>query len=152
MESSILLCISVNPKEAPERPLALDALRAMTKYLDRERVVAVGELGYNLINEMEEEIFVKQMNIAAQKDMLITVHLPHNNKPDGMERIEGILNGDKSVSRHNRKKILVDHNVEETIEQTLALGLWAGLSVYPITKLSPTRAMKIIKKYGYYDT
>ncbi|MGB6671553.1 MAG: TatD family hydrolase [Candidatus Nitrosopolaris sp.] len=142
------VCISVNPKEAAERPLALDALRAMTKYLDRERVVAVGELGYNLINEMEEEIFVKQMNIAAQKDMLITVHLPHNNKPDGMERIEGILNGDKSVSRHNRKKILVDHNVEETIEQTLALGLWAGLSVYPITKLSPTRAMKIIKKYG----
>ena len=63
-----------------------------------------GELGYNLINEMEEEIFVKQMNIAAQKDMLITVHLPHNNKPDGMEKIEGILNGDKSVSRHNRKK------------------------------------------------
>jgi len=142
------VCISVNPKEANERPLALDALKAMTKYLDRERVVAVGELGYNLINDLEEEIFLKQMDIAARKDMLMTVHLPHNNKPEGMKKMERILNDDKSGNKYNRKKILVDHNVEETIEKTLDLGLWAGLSVYPITKLSPVRAMKIIKKYG----
>ena len=142
------VCISVNPKEANERPLALDALKAMTKYLDRERVVAVGELGYNLINDLEEEIFLKQMDIAARKDMLMTVHLPHNNKPEGMKKMERILNDDKSGNKYNRKKILVDHNVEETIEKTLNLGLWAGLSVYPITKLSPVRAMKIIKKYG----
>ncbi len=142
------VCISVNPKEANERPLALHALQSMTKYLDRERVVAVGELGYDLINDLEEEIFLKQMDIAARKDMLMTVHLPHNNKPEGMKRMGRILNEDKSGSKYNRKKILVDHNVEETIEKTLDLGLWVGLSVYPITKLSPARAMKIIKKYG----
>ena len=146
------VCISVNPKEAIERPLALDAVDAMIKngFLDRERVVAVGELGYNLINDLEEEIFVKQMDIAAEKDMLMTVHLPHNNKPQGMKRIERILLNDKNKgdSKYNREKILVDHNVEETIEKTLELGMWAGLSVYPVTKLSPERAIKIIKKYG----
>ena len=146
------VCISVNPKEATERPLALDAVDAMVKngYLDRERVVAVGELGYNLINDLEEEVFVKQMDIAAEKDMLMTVHLPHNNKPEGMKRIERILLNDKNKgdSKYNREKILVDHNVEETIEKTLELGMWAGLSVYPVTKLSPKRAMKMIKKYG----
>ena len=151
------VCISVNPKEATERPLALDAVDAMVKngYLDRERVVAVGELGYNLINDLEEEVFVKQMDIAAEKDMLMTVHLPHNNKPEGMKRIERILlNGDDERnkggggSKYDREKILVDHNVEETIEKTLELGMWAGLSVYPVTKLSPKRAMKMIKKYG----
>ena len=152
------VCISVNPKEATERPLALDAVDAMVKngYLDRERVVAVGELGYNLINDLEEEVFVKQMDIAAEKDMLMTVHLPHNNKPEGMKRIERILlNGDDERNKggggggkYDREKILVDHNVEETIEKTLELGMWAGLSVYPVTKLSPKRAMKIIKKYG----
>jgi uncharacterized protein len=146
------VCISVNPKEAIERPLALDAVDAMIKngFLDRERVVAVGELGYNLINDLEEEIFVKQMDIAAEKDMLMTVHLPHNNKPEGMKRIERILQNDenKGGGKYNREKILVDHNVEETIEKTLELGMWAGLSVYPVTKLSPERAIKIIKKYG----
>ena len=51
-----------------ERPLALDAMEAMKKYLDRERVVAVGELGYNLINDLEEEVFVKQMDIGSRKE------------------------------------------------------------------------------------
>jgi uncharacterized protein len=148
------VCISVNPKEAIERPLALDAVDAMLEkgFLDRERAVAVGELGYNLINDLEEEVFVKQMDIAAQKDMLMTIHLPHKNKQEGMKRIEKILlnNKDKNKggSKYKREKILVDHNVEETIEKTLELGMWAGLSVYPVTKLSPERAMKIIKKHG----
>ncbi len=148
------VCISVNPKEAIERPLALDAVDAMLKkgFLDRERAVAVGELGYNLINDLEEEVFVKQMDIAAQKDMLMTIHLPHKNKQEGMKRIEKILlnnkDENKGGSKYKREKILVDHNVEETIEKTLELGMWAGLSVYPVTKLSPERAMKIIKKHG----
>ena len=141
------VCISVNPKEAIERPLALDALKAMNKYLDRERVVAIGEIGYNIINDLEEEVFVKQMDLAAQKNMLMTIHLPHNNKAEGIKRIEHILNSD-TADKYCRNKILVDHNVEETIEKTLELGMWAGLSVYPITKLSPDRAIRIIKKYG----
>ena len=145
------VCISVNPKEANQRPLAIDALEAMKKYLDRERVVAIGEIGYDRITDLEEEIFVKQMNIAAEKDMLMTIHLPHNNKVEGIKRIENILlnnnNNNNNNNRYNRNKILVDHNVEETIEKTLELGMWAGLSVYPITKLSPERAMNIIKKY-----
>lgn len=141
------VCISVNPKEATERPLAIHAIEAMKKYLDRERVVAVGEIGYNLINDLEEEVMVKQMDIAADKDMLMTVHLPHNNKPEGMRRMERILSSDRG-RRYNRQKILVDHNVEETIEKTLELGMWAGLSVYPVSKLSPERAMNIIRKYG----
>src|ERR687893_1126812 len=141
------VCISVNPKEAMERPLALDAMESMKKYLDRERVVAVGELGYNLINDLEEEVFVKQMDIAAEKNMLMTVHLPHNNKPEGMRRIEQILQ-ETSSRKYDRRRILVDHNVEETVIQTLELGMWVGLSVYPFTKLSPERAMKIIKKHG----
>jgi predicted metal-dependent TIM-barrel fold hydrolase len=141
------VCISVNPKEAVERPLALDALDAMTKYIDRERVVAIGEIGYNLINNLEEEVFLKQIDIAMEKNMLMTIHLPHNNKPEGIKRIGEILNH-KKYEKLNRKKILIDHNVEETIKSTLELGMWAGLSVYPFTKLSPERVIKIIKEYG----
>ena len=141
------VCISVNPKESTERPLALHALEAMSKYLDRERVVAVGEIGYNLINDLEEEVMVKQMDIASDKNMLMTVHLPHINKPEGTRRIERILEGE-SAKKYDRNKILVDHNVEETIAKTLELGMWAGLSVYPVSKLSPDRAMEIIRKHG----
>lgn len=142
------VCISVNPKEAIGRPLAIDAIESMKKYLDRERVVAIGEIGYNLINDLEEEVMVNQMDIAAEKDMLMTVHLPHNNKPEGMRRMELIFSDGTHGKRYKRHKILVDHNVEETIEKTLELGLWAGLSVYPVSKLSPERVINIVRKHG----
>ncbi|MGA9844563.1 MAG: TatD family hydrolase [Nitrososphaeraceae archaeon] len=146
------VCISVNPKEAAERPLAIDAVEAMVKkgYLERDRVVAVGEIGYDQINELEEEIFIKQLDIASERDMLITIHLPHKNKLKGIQSIERIMNvnSDSNKVKYNTRKILIDHNVEETIEKTLEMGMWAGLSVYPVTKLSPDRAIEILKKYG----
>ena len=64
------------------------------------------------------------------------LHLPHNIKSEGMKRIENIVNNHID-DRYNRKKILIDHNVEDTIETTLELGMWSGLSIYPIIKLSP---------------
>src|ERR687890_1707428 len=140
------VCISVNPKEAIERPLAVDAVDAMIKngFLDRERVVAVGEIGYNLINDLEEEIFVKQLEICRKKNLLTMIHLPHINKPGAMDRMERIFN----ENSYDFRKILIDHNTEETIQKTLELGAWAGLSVYPHTKLSPERVIGIVSKYG----
>ena len=140
------VCISVNPKEATTRPLALDAVKAMSKYLDRERVVAIGEIGYNLINDLEDEIFQLQLEIAVKKKMLIMIHLPHVNKKEGIQRTCTVLKNKNLLALSN--KILIDHNTEETIEKTLELGFWAGLTVYPITKLSPTRAIDIIEKNG----
>jgi len=140
------VCLSVNPKESTVRPLALDALEAMSKYLDRERVVAIGEIGYNLINDLEDELFQLQLNYAVDKQMLTMIHLPHVNKKDGIERTRSVLKNKNLLGLSN--KILIDHNTEETIEKTLELGCWAGLTVYPITKLSPTRAIDIIEKNG----
>jgi uncharacterized protein len=146
------VCISVNPKEAAERPLAIDAVEAMVKkgYLERDRVVAVGEIGYDQINELEEEIFIKQLDIASERDMLMTIHLPHKNKLKGIQSIERIMNVNSASNKvkYNSRKMLVDHNVEETIEKTLEMGMWAGLSVYPVTKLSPDKAIEILRKYG----
>jgi predicted metal-dependent TIM-barrel fold hydrolase len=140
------VCLSVNPKESTVRPLALDALEAMSKYVDRERVVAIGEIGYNVINELEDELFQLQLDIAVDKKMLTMIHLPHVNKKDGIERTISVLKNKNLMDMTN--KILIDHNTEETIEKTLELGCWAGLTVYPITKLSPSRVIDIIEKNG----
>jgi uncharacterized protein len=140
------VCISVNPKESIERPLALDAFDAMIKnaFLKRERVVALGEIGYNLINDLEEEIFVKQLEVCQKENLLTMIHLPHQNKPEGMERMKRIFEN----GNYDFNKILIDHNTEETIKMTLDMGAWAGLSVYPVTKLSPDRVINIVNKYG----
>jgi predicted metal-dependent TIM-barrel fold hydrolase len=139
-------CISVNPKESVERPLALDALDMMMKkkFLNREGVVALGEIGYNLINDLEEELFVKQLDICKRENLLAMIHLPHNNKVEGMNKMKKIFQS----GNYDFNRILIDHNTEETIKMTLELGAWAGLSVYPVTKLSPERVIKIVNQHG----
>jgi predicted metal-dependent TIM-barrel fold hydrolase len=139
-------CISVNPKESVTRPLALDALDEMISrnFLKRERVVALGEIGFNLINDLEEELLVKQLDICKKEGLLAMIHLPHNDKLKGMKEMERIFKG----GNYDMTKILIDHNTEETIQMTLNWGAWAGLSVYPISKLSPERVIKIVEQFG----
>ncbi len=43
---------------------------------------------------------------------------------------------------------MVDHAEEHTIEMILEHGFWAGLTLYPQTKISPQRAADVIEKYG----
>lgn len=140
------VCVSVNPKEAVKRPLADEALELMMDkgFIQRERVVAIGEIGYNVIDELEEEIFVKQLDIASQNDLLSLIHLPHTRKIEAMARMEKIFEHKK----YDMDKILIDHNTEETIAKTLEIGAWAGLSVYPVTKLSPERVINIVNNFG----
>ena len=72
------------------------------------------------------------------------IHLPHNNKLEGMKRMQKIF----ETGHYDFNKILIDHNTEETIKKTLEIGAWAGLSVYPVTKLSPDRVIRIVNQYG----
>ena len=43
---------------------------------------------------------------------------------------------------------MVDHAEEHTVEMILEHGFWAGLTLYPQTKISAQRAVDIIEKYG----
>src|SRR2546425_10031410 len=47
------VCISVNPKEATTRPLAIDAIEPMKEsYLDREKFESVGEHGNTQLKDL----------------------------------------------------------------------------------------------------
>jgi predicted metal-dependent TIM-barrel fold hydrolase len=45
-------------------------------------------------------------------------------------------------------QVLYDHNTEETMDLVREYGCWAGLTVYPLTKLSPERAANILDTWG----
>ena len=45
-------------------------------------------------------------------------------------------------------KVVVDHNNEETVRETLDRGFWAGFSIYPSTKMGNARMVAILKQYG----
>ena len=47
----------------------------------------------------------------------------------------------------NPDRIWIDHVEEQTIEPVLDAGYWAGMTLYPVTKCSPRRAVDILEKY-----
>ena len=79
-------------------------------------------------------------------DELILVHTPHlQDKYKGTRMILDILTGD---SRVKPSRVLIDHVEEHTIGPALEAGFWVGMTLYPITKCTPERAVDMIERYG----
>ena len=136
--------VSVNPKEAENLPLAREVIAGMGDYLDHPRCVALGEIGFNLITPNEETVFVEQLDLARARRMPIIIHLPHTKKPEGARRILAILKGIAIPE----EMILIDHNTEDTMPLLRDTGYYLGLTVYPISKLTPERVSAIIRQHG----
>jgi len=116
----------------------------MEKYLEHERCVALGEIGFNNITKNEEIAFVKQLHIATDHNLPVIIHTPHVNKTKGTTRIVEII----KAERIDQNKVVIDHNTEETMPISRKTNCFAGMTVYPISKLNPQRVSGIIKKYG----
>jgi predicted metal-dependent TIM-barrel fold hydrolase len=136
--------IAMNPKEADDRVLADEVIDGMTPYLDHPRCVALGEVGLNLITPNEEHAMLRQLQIAEDRKMPVILHLPHVEKLRGALRILDLI----KVHGFTVERIDVDHNTEETIKHTLDSGCYAGMTVYPYSKLNPERVSAMVKQYG----
>ncbi len=137
--------VSVNPKEAEDTGLVGEVLAGIGGYLDHPRCVAVGEIGFNNITANEEKAFVAQLQLAVRHGLPVIVHTPHVDKLRGTLRIIDII----KEMRLDQRRIIIDHNTEETIGATIRdTECWAGMTVYPISKLTPQRVSGIIKQYG----
>lgn len=141
-------CVAVNPKEAEDVGLAEEVLAEMDAYVDHERCVAVGEIGFNLITPNEEKVFVRQLEIARKHNKLVIVHTPHDtpdvSKLDGVKRIIAIL----KEFGYSYDRIVVDHNTEATMAAAREIPVWTGMTVYPYSKLDPERVVGLIREHG----
>lgn len=136
--------VSYNPKEAENRPLVDEVLDGIGEYLDHERCVALGEIGFNNISDNEEYAFRRQLEIALDRDMQVIVHLPHFNKPEGIRRSLKVI---REVG-FPENRIYLDHNTEDTMAQARECDCYLGLTVYPYSKLTPQRVSEIVRQYG----
>ncbi len=137
--------IGMNPKEAEDRQLADEVIDGMGEYLDHPRCVALGEIGFNAITANEEHALVRQLLMAEERKMPVILHLPHFNKLKGITRVLEIIKAEGLTP----ERIDIDHNVEETIALALASGCYAGMTVYPYSKLSPERVSAMIREHGH---
>jgi len=136
--------ISMNPKESNNRELTKQVIDNMPRYLEKENVVGVGEIGFDAITPAEEDSIIKQLKLARDFNLPVIIHSPHLNKLEGIKKTVAIL----KQMNYDMGKIVIDHNTEETIAFSKGTGAWCGHTVYPITKLTPQRAADIIKEQG----
>jgi uncharacterized protein len=139
------LCL--NPKEAEDRQLAREVLATIPGYLDRPNVLGIGEIGLNRVTRNELATFVDHVDLAMEHgNQLILIHTPHlEDKYKGTRVIVETLASDRRVTPD---RVLVDHAEEHTLPIIQERGFWAGITLYPQTKVSPQRAVDMIEVFG----
>ncbi len=136
--------IGLNSKEANNEALAKEVLEILPRFALKEGVVAIGEIGYDEITAAEERAYSWQVDFARRHDMVVMVHSPHRDKKRGIRRSLAVAK-DIGFPMH---KLVIDHNNEETVEDTLTAGAWAAFTIYPHTKMGSERMVEIVRKYG----
>jgi hypothetical protein len=136
--------IGLNPKEANNPKLAGEVLDIIPRFLRKDGVVAIGEIGFDDQTGEEEDCFARQIELAARFDLPILVHTPHRDKKQGTIRSIELV---RSL-QFPEERVLIDHNNEETLPIVLASGCWAGHTIYPNTKMDETRMAALVEKYG----
>jgi predicted metal-dependent TIM-barrel fold hydrolase len=135
--------IALNPKEAND-PRCRGVLDLMPRYLEKDGVVAVGEIGYDAMTPVEDEVFAAQLEMAIEHELPALVHTPHRDKAAGTRRTLDVV----KASGIAQEWVLVDHLNEVTVGIVKESGCWMGFSIYPETKMSPPRMVEILKQHG----
>ena len=136
--------MGMNPKEANQPALSEGVLELLPRYLEKDGVVAVGEIGYDDMTAEEDRVFRRQIELAIEADLPILIHTPHRDKKRGTERTISVVK-EMGIAP---ERVLVDHNTEETLPITLDSGCWAGHSIYPATKMDEARMVQLVQRYG----
>jgi uncharacterized protein len=136
--------MGLNPKEANDSRLCEAVIEILPRYLQKDGVVAVGEIGFDDITPAEETAFLAQMELAKNTNLPVLIHTPHRDKKKGTERTLAVVR----ESGVPEERVLIDHNNEETLPLVKQTGCWAGHSIYPDTKMTEPRMVDLLKRYG----
>lgn len=135
--------IALNPKEAND-PRCAGTLDLLPRYLVKDGVVAVGEVGFDSMTEVEEQVFVRQLELAVEHDLPAMVHTPHREKAAGTQRTLDLVNAVGIAP----EKVVVDHLNETTVDMVDDTGAWMGFSIYPDTKMDENRMVAVLQRRG----
>jgi len=159
--------ICLNPKEAEDLGKAKEVLAEMPRFLTRPTVLGIGEIGLNKNTPNEAKVFQQHVQMAIDtweatveatrgssdntcamgKHHLILIHTPHlEDKLKGTRMILEMLKDFGSALDPSR--ILVDHVEEHTIKMVKEAGYYAGMTIYPVSKCTPQRAVDMMEVHG----
>ncbi|MGW7514099.1 TatD family hydrolase [Streptomyces sp. NPDC054796] len=135
--------LALNPKEAND-PRCVPVLDELPRYLLKDKVVAVGEIGYDSMTPAEDTALAAQLQLAAEYGLPALVHTPHRDKAAGLARTLDVLR----ESGLPPERVALDHLNETTVGAAADSGCWLGFSIYPDTKMDEQRMVRLLRLHG----
>ncbi|WP_405609398.1 TatD family hydrolase [Streptomyces sp. NBC_01508] len=135
--------LALNPKEAND-PRCTPVLDELPRYLVKDGVVAVGEIGYDSVTPAEDVALATQLQLAAEYALPAMVHTPHRDKLTGLRRTIDVVRESNLDPEH----VLLDHLNETTVKDAAESGSWLGFSIYPDTKMDEDRMVRVLRDHG----
>jgi predicted metal-dependent TIM-barrel fold hydrolase len=136
--------LALNPKEANDDRVNEGVLALLPRYLEKDGVLGVGEIGFDEMTKKEEQFFARQLELAKEKKLPVLIHTPHRDKVRGVERSLAMV----KEAQFPAEMVLLDHNNEETVAVAIESGCALGFSIYPDTKMDEARMVAVLQKYG----
>ena len=137
-----LIALALHPARIPWHGVD-ELLERLPHYFDDPRVVALGELGLQEGGPREEEIFSRQLDLAARLRRPVIVHTPGKEKLARTRRLLALLKS----ARLEASRVLIDHVSPETFALARGMGCWCGLTLQP-GMFDASTAAALISKHG----
>jgi predicted metal-dependent TIM-barrel fold hydrolase len=137
-----LVALGLHPARIPWHGVD-DLLNRLPHYFDDPRVVALGELGLHEGGEREEDVFKRQLVLAARLRKPVIVHTPAKDKLLRTKRLLALMQD----SPLEPASVLIDHVSEETFPLVRGFGCWAGLTLQR-DGIEPAAAAALISRHG----
>jgi hypothetical protein len=136
--------MGLNSKESNDIELAEAVMKMLPRYCQKDTVVGIGEIGYDDMTPEEDRFFLEQLELAINLKLPVLIHTPHRDKINGTKRTIDVIR-DSGIPE---EMVLIDHLNEQTLPLALETDCWRGHSIYPNTKMSESRMVKLLQEYG----
>lgn len=118
-------------------------IEKLPEYLEKKNVIAIGEIGLETADDLEQKVFVEQLKIADENNYKIIVHTPRTNKVEITEKIVKLL--DEHI---NPKLVQLDHVDFSIVDSIIDKEYSLGITIQPL-KMSTEETIQMLEKYGY---
>lgn len=135
------VALGIHPTNSIENPEAIYG--NLYKWIENDKIVAIGEIGLEDLTELEINTFKKQLDIADETKSKVIIHTPRKNKKEVLQEILKIL-----PNHIDEKQAVIDHINPDIVDDAINSDCMLGLTVQP-QKMDKEDAVAILDEYGF---
>lgn len=133
--------VGVHPRAIPSDYEKV--IEKLPEYMEKDNVIAVGEIGLESLDETQQEVFVNQLKLADENGYNVIVHTPRTNKAEVTGKIVELL--DENI---RPELVQLDHIDFSIVDGVVDKKYTLGITVQPL-KMSTEDTVKMLDEYGY---